>query len=134
MINFKKKASDSPEAAAFLANLLHTLTGVKLLHWMVKGPWSQARHEALGKYYDGAAGIIDTLAEEYFGTEAIIEVYPSQQYTPPNGNDPITFFVGVYAYIEANRGALGSASHIQNRIDELMGITAQTAYRLRYLA
>lgn len=91
---------------------------------------SLAEHMALEKFYDGIVGITDKLAEAWMGHQG-----------EKLGDIPLldNEFTGsiddvleqIMAWIEDNRP--GKPSYIENVIDEICALFAQTLYRLREL-
>lgn len=92
---------------------------------------SHAEHVALSEFYDGVVALIDQYAETYQGAFGLITDYPS--ITPPT--DPmLASLVDFFDWVKANRSkcALGETT-LENILDEVIGLTARTIYKLRYL-
>lgn len=128
-----KKAT--PEAAEFLAVLLHGVTATHMLHLLCKGPGSYAKHVALGELYEGLEDFADSLAEAYFGCASLIEEYPGTKFpsftTKSNAEN---YVEQLYEYVEEKREKMGDESHIQNIVDEICSLISSTLYKLRELA
>lgn len=124
----------TPDAAEFLAVLLHGVTATHMLHLLRKGPKAYARHIALGELYDGLSDLTDSLAESYFGCYEFITEYPGITFpTFDTATDPVAYVKELYEYVEDKRKAMGDESHIQNQVDELCSLLATAHYKLRDL-
>lgn len=87
-----------------------------------------AEHKALNSYYDGILDLTDSLIETYFGTvgKRINIKIPASEYM--NARTHLTYMKD---YIFKHRGVLGMENtHIQNIIDEIIGLITQTLYLL----
>lgn len=116
----------------FIAYLLHARTAAHFLHLQVRGPGSFAAHKALNEVYDALPGLVDSVAEAWIGLNTVIKNYPNNFVA--SGADPVTFVRRVYDYVEKNRSCMGTASHIQNDIDNISGMLASALYKLENLA
>lgn len=123
--------ADAGGAAGFIAKLLHAATAIHMHHLMVEGPGSYAAHTALGMYND-LVDAADGLAESWMGCTG--EKLKFSGGTFELGADPIATVRSVYDYVEANRGLMGTESHIQNDIDGVCTLLASTLYKLTRLA
>lgn len=123
--------ADAGGAAGFITKLLHAATAIHMHHLMVEGPGSYAAHTALGMYND-LVDAADGLAESWMGCTG--EKLKFSGGTFELGADPIATVRSVYDYVEANRGLMGTESHIQNDIDGVCTLLARTLYKLTRLA
>lgn len=124
----------TPDAAEFVAMLLHAVTATHMLHLLRKGPKAYARHIALGELYDGLSDLTDKLAEAYFGCYEFITEYPSIKFPSfDTDTDPVGYVKDLYEYAEDKRKAMGDESHIQNIVDEICSLLATAHYKLRDL-
>ena len=123
--------ADAGGAAGFIAKLLHAATAIHMHHLMVDGPGSYAAHTALGMYND-LVDLADGLAESWMGCTG--EKLKFSGGTFELGADPIATVRGVYEYVESQRGLMGTESHIQNDIDGICTLLANTLYKLTRLA
>lgn len=128
-----KKAT--PQAAEFIAVLLHGVTAIHMLHLLCKGPGSYAKHVALGDLYEGLEDLADSLAEAYFGCASLIEEYPSTKFPSfSTTSSAINYVEQLYEYVEEKRSKMGSESHIQNTVDEICSLISSALYKLKELA
>lgn len=123
--------ADAGGASGFISKLLHAATAIHMHHLMVEGPGSYAAHTALGMYND-LVDAADGLAESWMGCTG--EKLKFSGGTFELGADPIATVRSVYDYVEANRGLMGTESHIQNDIDGVCTLLSSTLYKLTRLA
>jgi hypothetical protein len=87
-----------------------------------------AEHKALNSYYDGILDLTDTLTETYFGTigKRLNFKIPQSEYM--NSSQHLS---QLKEYVFKHRGVFGMENtHIQNIIDEIIGLITQTLYLL----
>jgi len=87
-----------------------------------------AEHKALNSYYDGILDLTDTLTETYFGTigKRLNFKIPQSEYM--NSSQHLS---QLKEYVLKHRGVFGMENtHIQNIIDEIIGLITQTLYLL----
>lgn len=87
-----------------------------------------AEHKALGAYYDGILDLTDQLAETYMGTagKRLNMKIPASEYM--NAKAHLTYLKD---YVMKHREVLGKENtHLQNIIDEILGLITQTLYLL----
>ena len=125
------KLVSSKAASEFIAVLMHGATMAHMHHLMVSGPGSYAKHQALGGLYEGLTGAADTLAESFIGCTGSPLKFSGGQFEL--GGDPIKDVQALYDYVERERKAMGSESHIQNEVDAVCSLIASTLYKLRRL-
>jgi len=114
-------------AGEFLAYLFFVRDTVHLTHLYQrsKNGWE---HKALDKLYKEFTEQIDTLVESYQGIYGQVSItIPKSEHT-----DPIPFVKGCYQYIESNR-SIFKESWLQNIIDEIQQLMAQTLFRLQFV-
>ncbi len=89
-----------------------------------------SEHKALNNYYDAIVPLLDGLIESIQG------VYPRiGSYTLVNPVDwsegvSTTYFKGLYGYVQEHRKMIYQESWIQNQIDEIAQLIAETLYQL----
>lgn len=89
-----------------------------------------SEHIALGGYYDDVLDLIDRLTETYTALYGEIEGYKSAPYRDyVSKDDTVIYFKTLYAYVQKNR-SIFTDSFIENIIDELSELLAQTMFRL----
>ena len=89
---------------------------------------SYAAHKALQKYYEGILDLTDTLLESYMGTlgKRVNLKIPASEYTNPESH-----LKYLKEYIMKHRAVFGKENtHLQNIIDEIIALIAQTQYLL----
>lgn len=124
MINVKA-ASD------FIARLLHGVTMAHMHHFTVVGQSAFAKHMALGELYEGLQDKTDALAEALMGCQDIGFAFGASQFAI--SANPIADVQALYNFVEANRMAVGSESHIQNQVDEICSVLSTALFKLRRL-
>jgi hypothetical protein len=86
---------------------------------------------ALGGYYDDVLDIIDRLTETYTALYGEVTGYKSAPYIDyVDCEETIKYFTTLYAYIQNNREVF-KESFLQNIVDELSELIAQTLFRLK---
>ena len=105
----------------------HARTNAHVLHLSTR---SYATHKALNDFYDEIVDLADSLAEAYIGEHGLIGTFPPR-YTPVD--DPLKLVTELADWIEGHREQCGEESHLQNTIDEIVGLCRSTAYKLRFL-
>lgn len=118
-------------ASAFVARLLHGVTMAHMHHLTVLGQGAYARHMALGELYEGLQDKTDALAESLMGCANIGLVFGGEAFAI--SDNPVADVAELYRYVEANRLAVGTESHIQNQVDEVASVLATALYKLRRL-
>lgn len=121
--------SDSKGAVEFLTKLLDAVTAIHKAHLMTTGPGSFAAHEALGDVYSELEDGLDNLAESYMGCQQTGLEFPGV-----DTSDYSSEVRKVYEYIEANRLMIGTESHLQNLVDEVLDKLAKSLFKLDRLA
>jgi len=90
-----------------------------------------SEHKALNFFYDEIVEHLDGLVESVAGIYGRPQGYEAHDFVDwTSTDDTIAYFRGVYTYIQTERGSLYSESWIQNQIDELAQLVAQTIYLL----
>ena len=108
-----------------IERMFHARNAAHIAHWKTK---SYAEHKALGEYYGGILDLTDSLTETYFGTigKRLNFKIPQSEYM--NSNQHLT---QLKEYVVKHRGVFGMENtHIQNIIDEIIGLITQTLYLL----
>jgi hypothetical protein len=91
---------------------------------------SFSEHKALNNYYDEIVPLLDGLIESVQG------IYPRiGSYTLVNPVDwsegiSTTYFKGLYGYVQEHRTMVYQETWIQNQIDEIAQLIADTLYQL----
>jgi hypothetical protein len=115
--------ADSGAATEFISRLLEAVKLIHMAHLIVTGPGAYGAHKALGVYSD-LDDATDGLAEAWMGC------------TKGKFNFPVDVSVfsaevqNIYEYVEKNRQAMGSESHIQNEVDGICTLLSQALFKL----
>jgi hypothetical protein len=113
--------------AEFISVLRNSSPQVHIFHNQTK---IYSEHQALGGYYDDVLDFIDRITETYTGLYGKIDGYKAIAYKDyVSLDETILYFKGLYAYVQTNRTVF-TDSFIQNIIDELSELLAQTLFRL----
>lgn len=123
------KGSDSKGASEFVTRLLNGVTMAHMHHLMTV---SYAKHKALGDLYEELAEAADTLAEAFMGCSGQDLSFTGGSVTV--GSDAMADVQSLYEYVEQNKLAMGTESHIQNEVDNVCTIISTCLYKLRKLA
>ena len=92
---------------------------------------SFSEHKTLNEFYESIEDLLDGLVESVAGIYGRPKGYEAHDFVDwTSTEDTITYFKGVYTYIQSERGSLYSESWIQNQIDELAQLVASTLYKL----
>lgn len=123
------KGSDGSGASEFISKLLEAAVIIHKQHLMTTGPGSFAAHEALGDVYDQLETGADNLAESFMGCKRV-----GLSFGGVDAKDFSSETRRIYEYIEANRMMMGSESHIQNLVDEVLDNLARNLFKLDRLS
>ena len=88
---------------------------------------SYAEHKALGKFYDAIVGLTDGLVESVSG---IYERPKHYQLDSPVNLFFVKYFKSCYNAIQKERQDIYQESWIQNQVDEIATLFAETLYLL----
>lgn len=121
--------SDGDAASEFINKLLEAAAAIHKQHLMTTGPGSFAAHEALGDVYDELESGADNLAESFMGCKRT-----GLSFAGVDAKDYSAQVRAIYDYIEANRGMMGTESHIQNLVDDVLDKLARNLFKLDRLA
>lgn len=125
MIPDLEKLLKRPTASEFIGKLFSCRDVIHLAHLRTQ---SYAQHIALNNYYDSLLDLIDTLAESYQGIYGLLTISIPEI----KSEDPLTYITQVYKWIDSSR-SIFKESFIQNIIDEIQLLNAQTLYKLKNL-
>jgi len=115
----------------FLSNLNSCKQQSIFWHNQVEGVGSFSAHKALNGFYDGIEDLLDGLVESYAGIYGRPKGYEAHEFVDFESMDQIkAYFKEVYMYIQTERKGLPQESWIQNQVDEIAALTAQTMYLL----
>lgn len=111
--------------STFASYMLHSITCAHILHLKTT---SYAAHKALGKYYEGIDGLIDTWIEAYQGKYGVIETY---QDSFEQHDNALEYMIMMNDFVANTRKVLPSDSELQNIVDEMAALIDSTIYMLR---
>jgi hypothetical protein len=91
---------------------------------------SFSEHKALNNYYDEIVPLLDGLIESVQGIYPRIGSYTLVD--PVDWSDGVstTYFKGLYDYVQKHRTMVYQETWIQNQIDEIAQLIAETLYQL----
>lgn len=123
------------EPAKFVSKMFESREMAHVYHLQITGEGSYAGHKALDEYYNGILDFIDELIETYQGQYDIIEHYDVINTDGTKTVDKIQYFVELAEFIKSTRKVafLEEDSHLQNIIDEMVGLIYRTLYKLKNL-
>ena len=123
------------EPAKFVSKLFESREMAHVYHLQITGEGSYAGHKALDEYYNGILDLIDELIETYQGQYDIIEHYDMINTDGTKSVDKIQYFIDLAEFIKSTRKVafLEEDSHLQNIIDEAVGLIYRTLYKLKNL-
>ena len=123
------------EASKFFSKLFESREMAHVYHLSVKGDMgSYAAHVALGVYYEGILEFIDDLIETYQGQYELVENFEMIDTADTKTKSPIEYFEELVMFVKSTRNTSLSAedTHLQNVIDEVVGLIYRTLYKLKY--
>ena len=90
-----------------------------------------SEHKTLNNFYDEILGLLDGLVESTAGIYGRPKGYEAHDFTDwTSTDDTIKYFQALYKYVQTERKGLPQESWIQNQIDEIAQLVAQTIYLL----
>lgn len=119
---------------ALFSKLFESREMAHVYHLQVRGEeGSFAKHEALGKYYDGVLDFIDDVIEIYQGQYGVVDGYDVIDTKDTATKDAIAYFEELAGYIKNARKCISAEdTHIHNFIDEIVALIYKTLYRLKF--
>lgn len=124
-----EKEGGAGSAVQFISKLLDAVTTIHKAHLMTNGLGSFAAHEALGDVYEGLQEGIDGLAESFMGCQETGLDFSGVDMSRAGAE-----VRKIYEYIEMNRDMIGSESHLQNLVDEILDKLARNLFKLDRLS
>jgi hypothetical protein len=90
-----------------------------------------SEHKTLNGFYDDIVDHLDGLVESVAGIYGRPQGYESYDFVDwTSTDDTIKYFQNLYQYVQTSRTDLYQESWIQNQIDEIAALIAQTIYLL----
>lgn len=121
---------DDATAALLVMRCFNARTQAHVLHLAAKGAGAFAEHTALGEFYEGIIGVVDTFAEAYQGMSGELLKLPA---VPIKAQAAIPMLDELEQWIEDNREKVCSMTNIQNEIDSIVTLIHTTKYKLKFL-
>ena len=127
-------STEGKDVSNFFSKLFESREMAHVYHLQVRGDeGSFARHEALGKYYEGILDFIDDIIEIYQGQYGIVENYDVIDTSDTKSKEPIAYFEETAEYIKHARKCIKDEdTHMHNIIDEIFALIYKTLYRLKF--
>jgi len=122
------------ETAAVIAHAQTLTVSIHQLHLKITGPGSHAVHEALGSFYEGMPGLIDSVAEQYQGAREKLLEYPTvTPYKCGSVQEALSHIKELYTEVNELQ-KLMPFSEVTNQLDEVKSLIASTKYKLMFLS
>lgn len=122
------------ETAAMVAHTQALTISMHQLHLKITGPGSLSAHKALGEFYEGMPGLIDSVVEQYQGAREKLLVYPDMTpYKCGSVQEAIAHIKELYNEIVELQKIM-PFSEIVNQLDEMKSLIASTKYKLLFLS
>ena len=122
------------ETAAVIAHAQTLTVSIHQLHLKITGPGSHAVHEALGSFYEGMPGLIDSVAEQYQGAREKLLEYPTvTPYKCGSVQEALSHIKELYTEVNELQ-KLMPFSEVTNQLDEVKSLIASTKYKLLFLS
>ena len=119
---------------SFFSKLFESREMAHVYHLQVRGEeGSFAKHEALGKYYEGVLDFIDDVIEIYQGQYGVVDGYEIIDTKDTATKDAIAYFEELAGYIKHARKCIDAEdTHMHNIIYEIVALIYKTLYRLKF--
>ncbi len=133
--NMQQETQNLSEASKFFSKLFESREMAHVYHLSVKGDMgSYAAHVALGAYYEAILEFIDELIETYQGQYELIENFDMINTIDTKSKSPIEYFEELVEFVKSTRNTSLSPedTHLQNLVDEVVGLIYRTLYKLKY--
>lgn len=122
------------ETAAVIAHAQALTVSMHQLHLKITGPGSHAVHEALGSFYEGMPGLIDSVAEQYQGAREKLLEYPTvTPYKCGSVQEALSHIKELYTEVNELQ-KLMPFSEVTNQLDEVKSLISSTKYKLMFLS
>lgn len=93
---------------------------------------SYALHKALNSYYDDVLDLTDKFIETYSGQYGIVSGYEKLDLSPVSEKEIEGYLKDCAEIFSMARESMKD-SHLQNIMDEIVGLVYQTLYKVRFL-
>lgn len=89
-----------------------------------------SEHLALGEYYNGILELVDGLVESVQGIYPRIDDYTTKPLVNWSEGQSVGYFKALYDYVQKERVNLPQETWVQNQVDEIAQLIAETLYKL----
>lgn len=121
------------ETAAMIAHAQALTMSMHQLHLKVSGPGSLSAHKALGEFYEGMPGLIDSVAEQYQGAREKLLEYPAVPAVKCGSvQEALGHIKELYNEITELQKMM-PFSEIVNQLDEMKSLISSVKYKLLFL-
>lgn len=111
----------------FFGNLMAVRQNAHILHL---GSKSYAEHKALGSFYESLIGLVDSLIETYQGQYGLVNI---EQVITKEKDAESFLSKAAEDFSEAHELFDKKDTHLHNIIDEIVALTYQTHYKVKFL-
>jgi len=111
----------------FASVLLQSGTQAHIFHFQTT---SHAEHKALNNYYDEIVELVDGLTESYQGCNGRVLDWTTKPLLNWEEGKSASYFKALYDFVQKNRQSVSSETWVQNQIDEIATLIAETMYLL----
>jgi len=121
------------QTAAYVQDLLNSVTSIHKIHLKVTGLGSFAAHSALNTFYDEIGDHADSIAEQFQGAEEKLLEMPN---TAPAELNSVEETIDYLRKLKDKAAVLQSImphSEIVNQLDEVKSLIDSTKYKLLFL-
>jgi DNA-binding ferritin-like protein len=121
------------ETAAMIAHAQSLTVSMHQLHLKISGPGSFSAHKALGEFYEGMPGLVDSVTEQYQGArEKILDIPAVPAYKCGSVQEALAHIKELYNEITELQRIM-PFSEVVNQLDEMKSLIASTKYKLMFL-
>ena len=129
-----KDDKDMSNPVKLFSKLFESREMAHIYHLQVNGDGSHASHVALNTYYEDILELIDTLIETYSGQYGIVDGYDIIDTNSTRTKDKVAYFEDLVEFVKYARKAISAEdTHLQNVIDEVVGLIYRTLYKLKFM-
>lgn len=130
------KETGSPDKVVkFFSKIFESREMAHVYHLTVKGEeGSNAKHMALGEFYDKILDLLDELIEVYQGQFEVIEGYEAIDTSSAKSTETIKYFEDLANFIKTERKIcfVAEDTHFFNIIDDMLVLIYKLLYKLKY--
>jgi hypothetical protein len=123
------------DVVKFFSKVFESREMAHVYHLTVKGEeGSNAKHLALGEYYEQIITMLDEIIEVYQGEYGVIEGYETIDTSATKSTDAVKYFEDLASFIKSEKQKCfkPEETHYFNIIDDIMVLIYKTLYKLKY--